>query len=67
MTAAVQESGLAQYVDLRTVTARTGIAYSTLRQWISSGDLKAYRLPGNQIRVRVEDVQAMFVPVQPKH
>jgi hypothetical protein len=40
MTAAVQQ--LPQYCDLRMITASTGIA---------KGQLKAYRLPGNQIRV----------------
>jgi excisionase family DNA binding protein len=53
-------------VDLKTVTTRTGIATRTLRQWIAQDRLPAFRLPGGQIRVRVDDVQALFTPVTPK-
>ena len=65
MTTAVDALPLS--VDLRAVTARTGIADRTLRDWIADGRLPAFRLPGGQIRVSVEDVRALFVKVTPKH
>jgi excisionase family DNA binding protein len=65
MTTAVDSLPLC--VDLKTVTARTGVADRTLRDWVADGRLPAFRLPGGQIRVSVEDVQALFVKVTPKH
>ena len=67
MTAALHETGLARYADLQTIHARTGNAVSTLRDWIRHGKLPAYRLPGNQIRVKEADVLALFIPVAPKY
>lgn len=54
---------LRESVDLKTASRITGIAYSTLRQWISQGDLPAYRVNGTRVRVYVEDLQKLFVPV----
>jgi excisionase family DNA binding protein len=65
MTAAVDSLPLC--VDLKAVNSRTGIAVRTLRDWIAQGALPAFRLPGGQIRVRVDDVQALFTPVTLKH
>jgi excisionase family DNA binding protein len=59
-------SSLPQYVDVATLSARTGIAKSTWRQWIAQQKLPAYRLPAGQIRVRLDDVDALFTPVTPK-
>ena len=40
------------------------IAYSTLRQWIREGRLPAYKIAsGRQVRVYIEDLEALFVPV----
>jgi excisionase family DNA binding protein len=64
MTTAVESLPL--YVDLKTVNTRTGIPVPTLRDWIGRGALPAFRLPGGQIRVSVEAVQALFRPVTPK-
>ncbi|OBJ35244.1 hypothetical protein A5621_17700 [Mycobacterium colombiense] len=54
---------LKESVDLKTASRITGIAYSTLREWISRGDLPAYRVNNARIRVFVEDLQALYVPV----
>jgi excisionase family DNA binding protein len=64
MTAAVDSLPL--YVDLKTINTRTGISVKTLRHWIYRGTLPAFRLPGNQIRVKTEDMEALFTPVTPK-
>jgi excisionase family DNA binding protein len=54
---------LRESVDLKTASRITGIAYSTLRQWISQGDLPAYRVNGTRVRVYIDDLQNLFVPV----
>jgi excisionase family DNA binding protein len=53
-------TSLPESVDLRTASGRTGIAYSTLRQWVTEGRLAAYKLPNGRIRVRVDDLNALF-------
>ena len=35
----------------------------TIRRYISSGDLPAYRIGPRQIRVRTSDVDALLVPI----
>jgi excisionase family DNA binding protein len=57
---------LDQYLDLKTVSARTRVPYSTLRQWVAQGKLPAYHIR-HHIRVRVADVEALVVPIEPKH
>lgn len=50
-------------VPLKEIHATYGIPYSTARQWIREGKLKAYRPGGGrQVYVKVEDVEALFVP-----
>jgi excisionase family DNA binding protein len=40
------------------------IPYSTLRQWIRENRLPAYRIAGGrQVRVYVEDLEALFVRI----
>jgi excisionase family DNA binding protein len=65
-TAVTAPVGLPETCDLKTVRAHTGIAVPTLRDWIRDGRLPAYRLPGGQIRVRTDDVAALFERVTPK-
>jgi excisionase family DNA binding protein len=55
---------LDQYLDLKTVSARTKVPYSTLRQWVSEGKLPAYHIR-HHVRVRVADVEALIVPIAP--
>ncbi|MCW2652028.1 MAG: hypothetical protein JWR32_3004 [Mycobacterium sp.] len=67
MTTVAKESGLNRYVDLKTVTQMTNVPNSTLRQWIADGRLRAYHVASSRrLRVRVQDVEALFEPVQPK-
>lgn len=66
MAAIALQSTLPEYADVATLSERTGVAKSTWRQWISQGRVRAYRLPGGQVRVRVEDALALFRPVEPK-
>jgi excisionase family DNA binding protein len=54
---------LKESVDLKTASRLTSIPYSTLRQWIAQGDLPAYIVNGRRIRVYVEDLQRLYVPV----
>jgi excisionase family DNA binding protein len=54
------------YTDLKSISQRLSVPMSTLRQWVRQGELVAYRLPGGQIRVSVEDAEALLVRVQPR-
>jgi excisionase family DNA binding protein len=55
---------LAKQIALKQVPKVYGVAYSTCRQWIREGRLKAYRAKGGrQVYVRVADIEAMFVQV----
>ena len=56
MTAGV----IPQYVDVNTLSERTGIAKSTLRQWIAEKRLPAHKALGGQVRIKVEDALAIF-------
>ena len=63
MASATSQSGLKQFIDLRTASQTTGIPYSTLRQWISEGSLPAYKVANARVRIYVEDLQALFVRI----
>jgi excisionase family DNA binding protein len=40
------------------------IPHSTLRQWIREGRLKAYRIAGGrQVRIYIEDLEALFIRI----
>lgn len=56
------------YESLKCAAARTGISHWTLREKIASGELRAYRFsdkPGAAIRLKRNDVDALFKPVIP--
>ncbi len=55
----VTEEIPAQLIDLQTVVERTGLGYSTIRAYVSSGRLPAYRI-GRRLRVAPADVEALF-------
>ncbi|TYQ11606.1 UNVERIFIED_ORG: hypothetical protein L601_001500000200 [Gordonia westfalica J30] len=57
-----------EYESLQDAAARTGFSIFTLRDKINRGELPAYRMtnkPKARVRVRVADVDALFVPVIP--
>jgi hypothetical protein len=54
---------LDQYLDLKTVSARTSVPYSTPAMGCE-GKLPAYHIR-HHIRVRVADVEALIVPIAP--
>ena len=49
-------------VDLARAAELTSISERTLRDWIAQGKLPAYRV-GRRLRVFIEDLEALFVPV----
>lgn len=53
---------LCQYLTLNDVVERTKISKRTLRRYIAEGRLRAYRA-GRAIRLRPEDVDALFTPI----
>lgn len=53
----------AETISIRVASERFGISESTLRQWISQNRLPAYLVCGTRVRVRVADLQALFVPI----
>ena len=57
-------SELKPAITIQRASKTYDIAYSTLRQWIREGRLPAYKLAnGRQVRVRIEDLEALFIPV----
>jgi hypothetical protein len=62
-TAALQPTG--EYEGLRTASARSGIPQSTLRHYVASGRVPAYRTPSRRLWFRPADIDALFTPVVP--
>ncbi|WP_180950613.1 helix-turn-helix domain-containing protein [Corynebacterium riegelii] len=58
---ATANNTLQRYETLKQAAERTGLAERTLRRRIEDGSLIAYRL-GRAIRLRPEDVDALFTP-----
>lgn len=55
-----------EFIGLNEVMRRwPGLAYSSLRAYIRSGRLPAFRTPSGKLWVRPTDVAALFTPVQP--
>ena len=54
------------YLSIREVAARLGVKPNAVRRWITKGALKAYRLGGHLLRVKVEDADAMLRPLEPR-
>lgn len=46
-----------EYCTIKEVAETVGVHSNTVRNWIDSGDLKAYKL-GKVIRIRKEDLEA---------
>jgi excisionase family DNA binding protein len=68
MTTAATVSTLRESVGLKNASRRTDIPYGTLRQYVSDGVLPAYRVgTGHRLYVFVEDIERLFVPIEPKH
>jgi excisionase family DNA binding protein len=61
----LDEPPMRRSVDLRTLSKMFGIPYSTLRQWIRDGRLKAYKVANARIRVYVDEFESLFTPVEP--
>lgn len=53
---------ITQSISLKTASERYGIPYRTLRSWIYAGKLPAFKVSGSLVRVRVADLEALFVP-----
>ena len=58
-----------RYESIAQAADRTGFSQCTIREWIASGKLPAYRAsdkPRSRIRLRVADVDALMSPVIPE-
>lgn len=56
-----------EFLKLSQVVQEFNLGYSSLRAWIDSGRLPAFRVAdGNRLRVRRSDVEALLKPVVPK-
>lgn len=52
------------YLTIRETTTLLALSQRTIHRYITEGKLKAYRVAGeNAIRIKVEDVEALLVPV----
>ena len=54
-----------QLVSLKTAATMLDVHPRTVARWISRGSLRAYRLPGNDLRVDLGDVERIARPVEP--
>jgi excisionase family DNA binding protein len=54
-------------VDIANAAAYLGVSHKTIRRAIASGRLPAFRVAGRAIRIYVEDVEALKVPVAGGH
>jgi excisionase family DNA binding protein len=65
MATTAAKQSLPKMVDLRTIERDLGIPYSTLRQWIAEGHLRAFKVgpKGKAVRVLVSDLDALIMPV----
>jgi excisionase family DNA binding protein len=54
---------LPKLVKISEAAEATSTAETTLRQWVRAGKLRAYSANRKDLRVRVEDVLALFAPV----
>ena len=61
-TKAAPKSPIPQYISVAELVERANLPNSTVRQWIREGRLRAYNA-GRRIRIRVEDVEALFKQV----
>jgi excisionase family DNA binding protein len=52
-----------EYLGLNAACRRYGLAYSTTRAKIASGELPAYRF-GRRVFLRPADIEALFQPIQ---
>ena len=41
-----------------------GVNITTVRRWVSNGQLRAYRLPGGQFRIPIGEVDRIRRPVE---
>lgn len=48
-----------QFVTVDQVAAQFHVTTRTVRRWIASGELPAYRVGGHLIRIRLRDVDAL--------
>lgn len=51
------------WLTLEEAAERTRWSLRTIKRYIEAGRLQAYRGPGRSVRVRSDDVDALFVPV----
>lgn len=52
-----------EWLSLQQASLRFGLSVDTLRRRIRKGRLPGYRFEGRPIRVRIEDVEALFHPI----
>lgn len=52
-------------IPLEEAATLYGMSVDTVRRWISSGKVRAYRFGPRRIRVETDDLESMFVPIGP--
>jgi excisionase family DNA binding protein len=55
----------APLLSVQQAADRTGVSTETIRRWIRIGELPARRVGPRLIRIRVEDLDALFSPAVP--
>ncbi len=52
-----------EFVTLADAAERCNVSVRTVRRWIDSGHLRAYRVGPRTIRVVIEDLDNLFRPI----
>ena len=58
-------AGLPRYVLTTAAAKLVGMNSATIREWIRTGRLPAYRVGGRVTRIAVADLMALFTPLGP--
>lgn len=59
----MSQTPTAYYLTLTDAADYLGFAERTVRRYIASGELPAYRLGPRQIRIKVTDLDALMTPI----
>jgi|SoiMethySBSTD1v2_1073268.scaffolds.fasta_scaffold387037_2 excisionase family DNA binding protein len=51
------------YLSMNQAADEMGVHPKTIRRWITAGHLPAFRIAGNQVRIKTEDLDALAKPI----
>lgn len=58
-----KDAPIRRTLSTKQIEEQYGISERTTRTWIATGKLKAYKVAGSLVRVRVEDLEGLFIEI----